>query len=141
MSSFRSFEFFWNPWFAWGVRSFWVLRDEGLWLQVMGLVRFVGKEGLVLQEEFMEIIKHDLVLENGPQQAMDERFAQARVIFTLKLCHCQGTALLFSVSNEGPILTKEWFVGPSTYWVLSFMQLDSGSGHHTGEVQSGGLYT
>jgi hypothetical protein len=54
----------------------------------MGLVRFVGKEGLVLQEEFMEIINHDLVLENGPQQAMDERFAQARVIFTLKLCHC-----------------------------------------------------
>jgi hypothetical protein len=55
----------------------------------MGLVRFVGKEGLVLQEEeFMEIINHDLVLENRPQQTMDERFAQARVIFTLKLCHC-----------------------------------------------------
>jgi hypothetical protein len=54
----------------------------------MGLVRFVGKEGLVLQEEdFMEIINHDLVLENRPQQMMDERLTQARVIFSLK-CHC-----------------------------------------------------
>ena len=71
-----SFKFFWNPWFALGVLSFWVLIDEVLWLQVMGLVRFVGKEGLVLQEEFMEIINHDLVLDPKPQQAMDERFAQ-----------------------------------------------------------------
>jgi hypothetical protein len=49
-----SFEFYWNPWFAWGVLFFWVLIDELFWLQVMGLVRFVGKEGLVLKEEVEE---------------------------------------------------------------------------------------